>query len=270
MPDVTDSTPDQPRSSSSPPPLWRKLLPKRCACNASDDEIRNVAKSSCAGTATLVILIVLVICLHLVLAALVNEEEESDNNEPKAEDIALILCFPGLICAIVGLVQLERILRDSADLLDDPKATPKEFCTYEEWCKGGDGTGTCPKGEACAICLSEFTERDDVRGLLVCGHVFHTSCIDGWFRMQEREQFKQEKFAPAVKWCPLCRAPVVSAWQFQAQVKMQTRNQSQSAWRPGRTEPNASAEPSANPEANTSPEAMQEEGRATEELTVAA
>jgi hypothetical protein len=180
-----------------------------------------------------------------------SETEEEDTS---SEDIALLFCFPFMIFAVLVVFQLEKVLRDSAYTYDDPKAIPKEFCTYEEWCKGCDGTGNCPKGEACAICLSDFDETDEVRGLLVCGHVFHRSCVEGWFSMQEQEQF-------AVKFCPLCRAPVMSAFQFRAQIRMQnqSRERSRPSWRPGQAEPDAS------------PEAMQEEGRAvTADLMVVA
>ncbi|XP_010413108.1 PREDICTED: RING-H2 finger protein ATL64-like [Camelina sativa] len=47
------------------------------------------------------------------------------------------------------------------------------------------------KGE-CAVCLSEFEEEEEGRLLPKCGHSFHVSCIDTWFRSRST--------------CPLCRA----------------------------------------------------------------
>ncbi|GER46243.1 RING/U-box superfamily protein [Striga asiatica] len=45
----------------------------------------------------------------------------------------------------------------------------------------------------CAVCLSEFEEKEIVRLLPGCGHSFHVSCIDVWFRSHTT--------------CPLCRSP---------------------------------------------------------------
>ncbi|KAJ1298451.1 hypothetical protein BS78_01G454700 [Paspalum vaginatum] len=44
----------------------------------------------------------------------------------------------------------------------------------------------------CAVCLAAFDDRDDLRVLPACCHVFHPACIDPWL-------------AAAVT-CPLCRA----------------------------------------------------------------
>ncbi|KMS96410.1 hypothetical protein BVRB_9g225350 [Beta vulgaris subsp. vulgaris] len=43
----------------------------------------------------------------------------------------------------------------------------------------------------CAICLSEFEERELVKEIPYCGHVFHVGCIDTWFISHVT--------------CPLCR-----------------------------------------------------------------
>ncbi|KAH6831894.1 hypothetical protein C2S53_012769 [Perilla frutescens var. hirtella] len=46
----------------------------------------------------------------------------------------------------------------------------------------------------CAVCLSEFEEKEIVRLLPKCNHCFHIECIDMWFRSHST--------------CPLCRSPV--------------------------------------------------------------
>ncbi|KAL1548438.1 RING-type E3 ubiquitin transferase [Salvia divinorum] len=46
----------------------------------------------------------------------------------------------------------------------------------------------------CAVCLSEFEEKEIVRLLPKCSHSFHIECIDMWFRSHST--------------CPLCRSPV--------------------------------------------------------------
>ncbi|KAH6772711.1 RING/U-box superfamily protein [Perilla frutescens var. hirtella] len=44
----------------------------------------------------------------------------------------------------------------------------------------------------CPICLSEFSERETVKLIPYCGHVFHPSCIDTWLASHVT--------------CPLCRS----------------------------------------------------------------
>ncbi|KAL3812941.1 hypothetical protein ACJIZ3_014209 [Penstemon smallii] len=46
----------------------------------------------------------------------------------------------------------------------------------------------------CAVCLSEFEEKEIVRLLPKCNHSFHIQCIDMWFHSHST--------------CPLCRSPV--------------------------------------------------------------
>ncbi|KAG8083955.1 hypothetical protein GUJ93_ZPchr0010g10557 [Zizania palustris] len=47
----------------------------------------------------------------------------------------------------------------------------------------------------CAICLSEFGEREEVRVMPQCGHGFHVACVDTWLRTNSS--------------CPSCRRPIV-------------------------------------------------------------
>ncbi|XP_021755194.1 E3 ubiquitin-protein ligase ATL4-like [Chenopodium quinoa] len=46
----------------------------------------------------------------------------------------------------------------------------------------------------CAVCLSKFEEKDLLRLLPICCHVFHADCIDTWLTSNQS--------------CPLCRSPV--------------------------------------------------------------
>ncbi|XP_057804713.1 RING-H2 finger protein ATL57 [Salvia miltiorrhiza] len=46
--------------------------------------------------------------------------------------------------------------------------------------------------DECPICLSEFSERETVKLIPYCGHVFHPSCIDTWLASHVT--------------CPLCRS----------------------------------------------------------------
>ena len=44
---------------------------------------------------------------------------------------------------------------------------------------GEEGSGEKGSGEECVVCLSSFTQGDELREL-ACGHVFHRDCIDQW------------------------------------------------------------------------------------------
>ncbi|XP_058110988.1 RING-H2 finger protein ATL32-like [Magnolia sinica] len=52
-----------------------------------------------------------------------------------------------------------------------------------------------PTDTDCAVCLGEFEDGERLRSLPNCGHIFHISCIDTWFRTHSS--------------CPLCRSNVV-------------------------------------------------------------
>ncbi|XP_044494327.1 RING-H2 finger protein ATL5-like [Mangifera indica] len=49
----------------------------------------------------------------------------------------------------------------------------------------------------CSICLGEYQEKELLRIMPKCGHIFHLSCIDVWLRKQST--------------CPVCRLPVNEA-----------------------------------------------------------
>ncbi|CAH8344431.1 unnamed protein product [Eruca vesicaria subsp. sativa] len=58
---------------------------------------------------------------------------------------------------------------------------------------GGDGDSSTE----CAICLTEFTDGEEIRILPLCNHAFHVACIDKWLTSRSS--------------CPSCRrilAPV--------------------------------------------------------------
>ncbi|RWR86574.1 E3 ubiquitin-protein ligase RHA1B [Cinnamomum micranthum f. kanehirae] len=50
--------------------------------------------------------------------------------------------------------------------------------------------------EGCAVCLEEFGDREEIRRLFFCRHVFHHKCLDRWIDCDGRS-------------CPLCRTPLV-------------------------------------------------------------
>ncbi|KAL2506910.1 RING-H2 finger protein ATL2 [Abeliophyllum distichum] len=58
---------------------------------------------------------------------------------------------------------------------------------------------THPDMLECAVCLSEFEEKESARLLPKCNHSFHIECIDMWFHSHST--------------CPLCRSTVESVGQ---------------------------------------------------------
>ena len=47
----------------------------------------------------------------------------------------------------------------------------------------------------CSICIGPFTSLSDVSAT-ICGHIFHTDCLNDWLQMKENE---------ANECCPQCR-----------------------------------------------------------------
>ncbi|KAF0913777.1 hypothetical protein E2562_024641 [Oryza meyeriana var. granulata] len=60
--------------------------------------------------------------------------------------------------------------------------------------RAGAGVGARISVSECAVCLSEFVERERVRLLPNCSHAFHIDCIDTWLQGNAR--------------CPFCRSDV--------------------------------------------------------------
>eukprot|EP00252_Welwitschia_mirabilis_P010217 TRINITY_DN2338_c0_g1_i1.p1 TRINITY_DN2338_c0_g1~~TRINITY_DN2338_c0_g1_i1.p1 ORF type:complete len:169 (-),score=22.71 TRINITY_DN2338_c0_g1_i1:634-1140(-) len=71
----------------------------------------------------------------------------------------------------------------------------REFLPVREF---GDLAGTFDDKDdvCCAVCLMEFQKADEIRQLINCNHIFHSSCLDKWL---DHDQ----------KTCPLCRSCLV-------------------------------------------------------------
>ncbi|XP_059634643.1 brassinosteroid-responsive RING protein 1-like [Cornus florida] len=52
--------------------------------------------------------------------------------------------------------------------------------------------------DTCAVCLDRLRERDEVRELGNCCHIFHSGCLDRWLDHDTH------------KTCPLCRSPLLT------------------------------------------------------------
>jgi hypothetical protein len=55
------------------------------------------------------------------------------------------------------------------------------------------------KQAECVICFEEFQQGVSVRKIPICQHVFHSKCIDEWFKAKLQEANQK---------CPLCNADI--------------------------------------------------------------
>lgn len=69
-------------------------------------------------------------------------------------------------------------------------------CVQEEM-KYVTGEMVSSHSTECAICLDDFVDGETCRVLIVCNHIYHSSCIDQWLKFQLN--------------CPICRKPVVDS-----------------------------------------------------------
>ncbi|KAL5210653.1 hypothetical protein ABZP36_006276 [Zizania latifolia] len=72
----------------------------------------------------------------------------------------------------------------------------------------GEDAGVAPRISVseCAVCLSEFVERERVRLLPNCSHAFHNDCIDTWLQGNAR--------------CPFCRSDVTLSFTPAASARL--------------------------------------------------
>lgn len=142
-------------------------------------------------------------------AAGVNSSTISDTPEPERYDSDFVIILAALLCALICVLGLVAVARcawlrhlagdggGSASRSSPPPASnkglkkkilrslPKYTFTAEFAAQFSD----------CAICLAEFAVGDEIRVLPQCGHGFHVSCIDTWFRSHSS--------------CPSCRQILV-------------------------------------------------------------
>jgi len=94
-----------------------------------------------------------------------QDESTADRSQPQTD-----------IEAAVGI--------DEATLKTYPKLRYSQL--QEKEGKQGSTTVSC-----CSICLGDYKDKDVIRLLPDCGHVFHLKCVDPWLRLHPT--------------CPVCR-----------------------------------------------------------------
>lgn len=65
----------------------------------------------------------------------------------------------------------------------------------------------------CSVCLNEFREKEKLRIIPNCSHVFHIDCIDVWLQNNAN--------------CPLCRTSISLSTRFQIDQMLNSRPSSQ-------------------------------------------
>lgn len=140
----------------------------------------------------------------------VNSSAISDTAEPERYDSDFVIILAALLCALICVLGLVAVARcawlrhlagdggGAASTRPPPppasnkglkkkilRSLPKYTFTAEFSAQFSD----------CAICLAEFAVGDEIRVLPQCGHGFHMSCIDTWFRSHSS--------------CPSCRQILV-------------------------------------------------------------
>ncbi|OEL23701.1 hypothetical protein BAE44_0015281 [Dichanthelium oligosanthes] len=133
---------------------------------------------------------------------------------PLAVDSDVVVILAALLCAlicVVGLAAVARCARSRRAAAPSAaakglrkkalRALPK--LAYEDAvaaAAAARGDSAAVAGEEkiqaeCAICLSEFAPKEEIRVLPQCGHAFHVACVDTWLGAHSS--------------CPSCRRVLV-------------------------------------------------------------
>lgn len=128
----------------------------------------------------------------------------ADPPSPLAVDSDVVVILAALLCAlicVVGLASVARCARSRAAPAAARRGLRKKALralpslAYEDAVAARVGDGAAEVLAECAICLSEFAPREEVRVLPQCGHAFHVACIDTWLAAHSS--------------CPSCRRVLV-------------------------------------------------------------
>ena len=134
---------------------------------------------------------------------------------PLAVDSDVVVILASLLCAlicVVGLAAVTRCARSRAPagaqaaakglgkkaLRALPKLAYEDAVAAAAAARGGSAAAAAGEDKIlaeCAICLSEFAPKEEIRVLPQCGHGFHVACVDTWLGAHSS--------------CPSCRRVLV-------------------------------------------------------------
>ncbi|OAL47197.1 hypothetical protein IQ07DRAFT_613824 [Pyrenochaeta sp. DS3sAY3a] len=145
-----------------------------------------------------------------------NPHSETETSaSPKSSTIVIAIVVPSVMIVVFltlviinrrrGGVLLPRISR-ADDALEKEERTKMRLDELEsiiktqhfyDWLatQKEKNPGSVTTDPICAICLDDFEDDAQVRGLR-CSHAFHSHCLDEWFTRYN-------------EYCPLCHRPII-------------------------------------------------------------
>lgn len=96
--------------------------------------------------------------------------------------------------------------------LDDAtlRSFPKLLYAQAKLHKAANSTASC----CCSICLADYKDRDLMRLLPDCGHLFHLKCVDPWLRLNSTCPMCRSSPLPTPSATPLAEATPLAAAQL--------------------------------------------------------
>ncbi|EUC32262.1 hypothetical protein COCCADRAFT_37782 [Bipolaris zeicola 26-R-13] len=143
-----------------------------------------------------------------------NSTETKEPSGPRGGTLVIAIIVPSvLIILLIVLIivnrrrgfLLPRLAREERRVRENGWQTRKEELEsrvkaqyFSKWVAGQKekGSGAPQMSDAlCAICLDDFADDSQVRGL-ECAHAFHSHCLDEWYTKYN-------------EYCPLCHGPII-------------------------------------------------------------
>lgn len=144
-----------------------------------------------------------------------NSTETKEPSGPRGGTLIVAIIVPSvliillIVLIIVGFL-LPRLAREERRVRENGWQTRKEELEnrvkaqcFSEWAAGQKEkrSGAPQMSDAlCAICLDDFADDSQVRGL-ECAHAFHSHCLDEWYTKYN-------------EYCPLCHGPIIPGAQL--------------------------------------------------------
>nr|ACU23939.1 unknown [Glycine max] len=121
--------------------------------------------------------------------------------------LSFLAWLRSLVFALFRLLRISNLLDTEPSPSDLPPPAPpreptlsalliREFLPVAAFRDLASASGVDPPPSGCAVCLSEFSEEEEIRCMANCKHIFHCACVDRWI---DHDQ----------KTCPLCRSTLV-------------------------------------------------------------
>lgn len=144
-----------------------------------------------------------------------NQAEAEASTGPKSSTIVIAIIVPSvLIVVLLTLIVinrrrgflLPRLVRDGDALMKEERSRMRrdelessiKSQHFYDWLatqKETNPESLHTTDPVCAICLDDFADDAQIRGLH-CSHAFHSHCLDEWYTRYN-------------EYCPLCHRPII-------------------------------------------------------------